>query len=895
MGWHEDRSTAGNAQAGLRPSGASADGTDRSAASNATPFAAPASPSDGNSARAASLSQRLQALEHSYRSVAGGSYIGPADPACAAPEAISAGVDPASSSSHETPTPSPVARTASAPADVHRSQGADVLAREPGDTVVEIIRDDVAAIVRSLDARRRPNQGSERLSAAASGYPPKSSEVAARAAETGLGQPPAAGQGVSKAPRAESQKPADPAGLAETIVAAKQARVSAQGSTTGEPAGVAQPRTTTDAPAQAAPSAKARVDSPSPAQPSITVEPIAPPSQAPVPEKASPDGPGGGGGNKGGSGGGGGGRRGGASSPLQQRARDQEFRDVLGKGLNACRRNLVTVAIFSFWVNCFVLAVPIYLFQISDRVLTSRSTDTLIMLTAIVVGALIVHVFLDMMRRVILMRIAVEAESKLGAPVLSAAAKASQAGSSREYQTLGDLLQLRAFLTGPVILTMLDAPVAPVYLLVVFLINPDLGWIVTTTGLVLLVLALINQKLTAVPFGVANAYASRANLQADAMARNAQVINAMGMIPEGVAIWGRETAESLKAQVKAQDRNILMTGVSKFVRLSTQISILGWGAWLALEGQLTGGMVIAASIVASRALAPIEGTIEGWRNFIHARAAYARIKTLIQSSPLNADRLRLPRPRGHLSVERLLYVPPPSKKVILNGITFQLEPGESLAVVGASGAGKSTLGRMLVGSLAPTAGNVRLDMMDLRNWDPRQFGESVGYLPQDVQLFPATIKANIARMREDATDEAIFDAAEMADVHEMVSQFQQGYETVVGMDGSPLSGGQRQRIGLARAFFGDPRLVVLDEPNSNLDTPGEQALARALIRAKAKGITVVAITQRPALLKSVDKIMILRNGAIQAFGKRDEVLPILAGQAPGGSGPSAKAPPQIEA
>jgi ATP-binding cassette subfamily C protein len=581
--------------------------------------------------------------------------------------------------------------------------------------------------------------------------------------------------------------------------------------------------------------------------------------------------------------------------PLQNKQSEREFREVLTVGLANARRNLITVAVFSFFVNVLVLAIPIYLFQVSDRVLTSRSTDTLVMLTIIVVGAMLTHVFVDMMRRQILLRIAVDAESKLGAPVLSAAAKASQAGSSREFQTLADLQQIRAFITGPVILTMLDAPVAPVYLLAVFLIHPDLGWIVSATGVILLILAMLNQKVTAVPFSRANAFATRANLQADAMARNSQVLNAMGMVPEAVTIWGRETAESLKAQVIAQDRNTLITAVSKFVRLCTQVGILGWGAWLSLEHELTGGMLIAASIVGSRALAPVEGTIEGWRNFIHARAAYGRIKALLQNSPLNFDRLRLPRPQGRLSVERVLYVPPPNKKVILNGVSFNLEPGESLAIVGASGSGKSTLARMLVGSHHPTAGSIRLDMMDLRNWDSRQFGESVGYLPQEVQLFPASIKANIGRMREDATDAAIFEAAELADVHEMISSFAHGYETTVGMDGSPLSGGQRQRIGLARAFFGDPRLVVLDEPNSNLDTAGEVALARALVRAKEKGITVVAITQRPSLLKSVDKILVLKDGTVQTLGKRDDVLPILAGRKPPSTPAAPDGTPLVEA
>ena len=561
----------------------------------------------------------------------------------------------------------------------------------------------------------------------------------------------------------------------------------------------------------------------------------------------------------GGSSGGGGGGGGGNSPPLHKRSSDNEFRDVLGSGLSNARRNLVTVGVFSVAVNLLVLAIPIYLFNMSDRVLTSRSTDTLVMLTIIVIIAIAAHVLMDMMRRIILMRIAVETEAKLGGPVLSAAAKAAQSGSSREFQTLADLQHLRAFITGPVLLTMFDTPVAPVYFAVVFLIHPHLGFIVLGAGVALVVVALLNQRVTAVPFNQANNYGARANLTAESMARNAQVINAMGMIPEGVQVWGRETVESLKAQVIGQDRNILMTGLSKFLRLCTQIAILGWGAWLALESQMTSGMVIAASIVASRALAPLEGTIEGWRSFVQARSAYARVRALLLNSPLNLERLRLPRPAGYLNVERILYVPPPNKKVILNGISFQLKPGESLAIVGDSGTGKTMLARMLVGSIIPTAGSVRLDMMDLRNWDPRQFGESVGYLPQDVQLFPASIKANIGRMRDDARDEDVFDAAETADVHEMISSFAQGYETIVGMDGSPLSGGQRQRIGLARAFYGNPRLIVLDEPNSNLDANGERALAKALMRAKEKQITVVTITQRAALLMSVDKIMILHQ------------------------------------
>jgi ATP-binding cassette subfamily C protein len=645
-----------------------------------------------------------------------------------------------------------------------------------------------------------------------------------------------------------------------------------------------------------APPAEARVADTPAVEPSLREEAKTPaPGSTVVIEQQTPAPPLQRGGDRdgGGSSGGGGGGGGGGSPPLQKRSSDNEFRDVLGKGLASARRNLVTVALFSVAVNLLVLAIPIYLFNMSDRVLTSRSTDTLVMLTIIVVIAIGAHVLMDMMRRIILMRVAVETEAKLGGPVLSAAAKSAQSGSSREFQTLADLQHLRAFITGPVLLTMFDTPVAPVYFAVVFLIHPHLGFIVLGSGVALIIVALLNQRVTAIPFNQANNYGARANLTAESMARNAQVINAMGMIPEGVQVWGRETVESLKAQVIGQDRNILMTGLSKFLRLCTQIAILGWGAWLALESQITAGMVIAASIVASRALAPLEGTIEGWRNFVQARSAYARIKSLLLNSPLNLERLRLPRPAGYLNVERILYVPPPNKKVILNGISFQLKPGESLAIVGDSGTGKTMLARMLVGSIIPTAGSVRLDMMDLRNWDPRQFGESVGYLPQDVQLFPASIKANIGRMRDDARDEDVFDAAEMADVHEMISSFAQGYETIVGMDGSPLSGGQRQRIGLARAFFGNPRLMVLDEPNSNLDSNGERALAKALLRAKEKQITVVTITQRAALLMSVDKIMILHQGAVQAFGSRDEIIPMISGRKPNNTPTGPGSPPSL--
>lgn len=596
-----------------------------------------------------------------------------------------------------------------------------------------------------------------------------------------------------------------------------------------------------------------------------------------------------------GAGGGGGGR----GTKFHRRLGPEDFGEKLRQGMAAVRHNMGYVMLMTFATNLLVLSIPIYLFQISDRVLTSRSLDTLIMLTLVIVGAVLLQAAFDAIRRFILMRTAVEVAARLGSPILSAAAAASLHGNGREYQTLGDLQTLRGFLTSGTLITFLDLPFVPLFTLAIFLVHPHLGSIVVVSALLLMAIAFINQKATAKPFATANTAQSRANLHLDSMSRNSQIINAMAMIPEAVAIWGKDTATSLTAQVKAQDRNIVYAAISRAVRLLTQIGMLGWGAFLALEGQLTGGMVIAASIIAGRALAPIEGAIEGWNSFLLTRSAYGRINQLLTTSKLQWERLQLPEPQGRLDVERLLYVPGGTKQVVLNGISFSLEPGDTLAVIGNSGAGKTTLGKMLVGSLLPTSGNVRLDLMDLRNWDPRQLGESIGYLPQDVQLFPGTIKDNIARMRTDATDAQIHRAAVLADVHDMIANLPQGYETFVAADGSPLSGGQKQRIALARAFFGDPKMLVLDEPNSNLDTAGDKALANAIEHSRRNKITVVVITQKPALLAAVDKILVLSDGNVMMFGKRDEVLQSLAkrgasagavGQQPAGPAGNVPAP-----
>jgi ATP-binding cassette subfamily C protein len=539
---------------------------------------------------------------------------------------------------------------------------------------------------------------------------------------------------------------------------------------------------------------------------------------------------------------------------------------------SVAQRTFVTVGLFSAFVNLLMLTLPIYLFQISDRVLTSRSMETLAMLSLLAIGLIVVLALLDTLRRQVLGRLATRMETILGGPVLASIVGTAPVSDGGNVQVLRSLHQVRGFIASPTMLILFDAPMAPLYFAVVFLIHRDLGFIALGAGLALVAIAVVNQRATSARLAQAGRHASLADAQAEALARNAQVINAMGMLDAGVLQWGRDQAHALSVQISALDRSFWISGVSRFLRLVAQIAVLGWGAYLALDGNLTGGMMIAASIIAGRALQPLEGMIEGWRNLVHTRAAYQSVRSAVEALQSEKPRLRLPRPQGRLTVDKLLYLPPGTKEPVLNGVTFELQPGESLAIVGPSGSGKSTLARILVGCLFPTAGKVRLDATELRNWDRRQFGEFTGYLPQEVELFPGSIKDNVCRMRNDLADEQIYRAAMLAGVHDMICHLPSGYETALERNGAPLSGGQKQRIALARTFFGEPSMVVLDEPNSNLDAAGEQALTEALQRAKRIGITIVVITQRPALLNIVDKVLILRGGRTEAFGPPRDVL-----------------------
>jgi ATP-binding cassette subfamily C protein len=547
-------------------------------------------------------------------------------------------------------------------------------------------------------------------------------------------------------------------------------------------------------------------------------------------------------------------------------------RDPLKEWRAVARRTFIIVGIFSVFVNLLMLTMPIYLFQISDRVLTSRNMNTLAMLSLLALGFIAVLSVLDTLRRQVLGRLAIRMETMLGGPIVASIVTTAPASDGGSVLPLRSLQQVRNFMSGGIIVVLFDAPLAPLYFAAVFLIHPSLGVITLCAGILLSAIAIVNQRATSSPLAQASAHASKADAQAEALARNSQVVNAMGMLNESIMQWGREQTGALTKQVAALDSSFWISGTSRFFRLVTQIAILGCGAYLALNGQLTGGMMIAASIIAGRALQPIEGMIEGWRSVVQTRASYARVRAAVEALQNEKPRLRLPKPQGRLTVEKILYLPPGTKEPVLNGVTFELQPGESLAIVGPSGSGKSTLARIMVGCLLPTAGKVRLDGTELRNWDNRQFGEYTGYLPQEVELFPGSIKENVCRMRSDLPDEKIYNAAVLSGVHDMISQLPNGYETVLERNGSPLSGGQKQRIALARAFFGDPAMVVLDEPNSNLDAAGEQALTDTLVRAKEMRVTTIVVTQRPALLSIVDKVLVLRAGRVDAFGPPKDVL-----------------------
>ena len=545
---------------------------------------------------------------------------------------------------------------------------------------------------------------------------------------------------------------------------------------------------------------------------------------------------------------------------------------ALERALSACRRAWVGVGLFSACVNMLMLAVPIYMMQLYDRVLTTRNVDTLLVLSAMVAGALVVFGILEALRSRVVERVGAWLDAELGAPALAGAvAGASSAGRQASAQGLRDLASVRGYVGSSAVMPLFDAPWAPVFLAVVFLIHPVLGWIGLGGALVLFGLAVTNDLATRKKTAESNEVSARAFNTADAAVRNADAIAAMGMLPALVRRWGEAGTAQCTLSSAAADASGAISALAKTTRFGLQVAMLGVGAYLVLLHEMTPGAMIAAAIILARGLAPVEQLISSWRLFTGARTAWARLASCVALAPDEGGATRLPRPAGHVEVEGVTYIPPGRREPVIRQASFRLAAGEALGVVGPSGAGKTTLVRLVVGSLRPSVGHVRLDGAEVSAWPAEDRGRHVGYLPQSVELFAGTVRDNIARLGE-ASDEAVVAAATLAGAHETILRLAQGYDTPIGLGGVPISGGQHQRIGLARAVFGDPALVVLDEPNAHLDGEGEQALVETVVRLRARGATVVLIAQRTGAVAQVDKLLVMRDGTVAAFGARDEIL-----------------------
>lgn len=544
---------------------------------------------------------------------------------------------------------------------------------------------------------------------------------------------------------------------------------------------------------------------------------------------------------------------------------------LLEAAMKECRPAFRSVAIFSVVINALMLATPIYMIQVMDRVLRSGKVETLILLTLIASGALLVMCLLDTLRSSIAVRTASWINDKLGPAYLEACCKAQIAGDAAGTERLRDLQYIRNFVSTQSMGAVYDAPWVPIFVVFIWLLHPYLGMIALTSALVLLAISFVTEFVTLEPNETAEQSAIEIMRLADATVRNAETVTAMGMMPAMAARWRALNDRETNALHTASAISGRLVTLSKFLRAFVQVGILGMGAWLVVDNQITPGAMIAAAIMLGRALAPVEMAITMWSSYIAARLAYQRLNEHIAKYTPERPRTLLPAPSGHVAVRKVSFAIPDSNHPILADVSFEIHPGEVLAIVGPSGAGKSTLCRLLVGLNRPASGRIVLDGSDLQHWDRRQLGSAIGYLPQDVELFPGTVQENIARMAP-ANDADVVAAAKLARVHDLVQRLPQGYETVVGFGGVRLSGGQRQRVGLARAVFGRTQLVVLDEPNANLDHVGEAALAEALRELKAQGVAVVVVGHRPSTLAQADRLLVLQNGRVAHFGSREDVM-----------------------
>lgn len=537
------------------------------------------------------------------------------------------------------------------------------------------------------------------------------------------------------------------------------------------------------------------------------------------------------------------------------------------------KSQLGAVAVFSGVINLLYLAPALYMLQIYDRVLTSQSTATLLALTGLVFGLFIVTGLLEGVRSGVLARLGEALEDKLSPRVYRAMfAQQLRVSSNQPSQPLWDLQQLRQFFSGTGLQSFLDLPWLPIFLVTIFLLHPVLGWFVLIGSSMLLVTALLAERLAHQPLSEANQWSLAAHGAASSQLRNAEVIASLGMLPALAARWRAIQAKARGAQREAAGTLAVTGGISRVLRMMLQSGTLGLGAWLAIKGELTPGAMIAAAILATRALAPLEGVLSHWKSFLSTLVSTQRLNQLLVDFPEPIRGMEIPKPAGLVTAENIFVTAPNNGKFILKGLSFTLRPKEVLGILGPSAAGKSTLARTLVGIWHAQLGILRFDGSDIRTMDRIAMGSAIGYLPQDIELFSGTVAENIARFGS-GSPEAVLEAANACGIHQMILGLPRGYDTPIGELGSMLSGGQRQLIGLARALFGKPSLVVLDEPSANLDDFGRQCLATAINSLRSWGSTVALVSHDPTALLLTDRVMILQDGQIQALGPSSEVLP----------------------
>ncbi|ESP93528.1 type I secretion system permease/ATPase [Pseudoalteromonas luteoviolacea] len=546
--------------------------------------------------------------------------------------------------------------------------------------------------------------------------------------------------------------------------------------------------------------------------------------------------------------------------------------EALKAALSKQKRSLLHVAGFSAVINLLMLIPAIYMLQVYDRVLSSANLDTLLMISMMVAGFFLLMGALEWVRSRVLIGVSESFDNDLHGKVFEAVYQHQlKLGNANPGQLINDLNQVRQFMTGTGIFAFFDAPWAPVFLLLLFFFHPLLGTIALVGTLLLFALALLNEVWAKKPLQASSLATANATRLASGIINNAEVAHAMGMQGNLQARWQTQHQAGISHQSEASNLSSVLTATSKVLRLALQSVVLGAGAWLAVDGQITAGMMIAGSIMAGRLLSPVEQLVGAFKQWQSVKLSRQRLDALLHQYPAPEVGLALPAPSGKLSVENATLIPPMAQTPVLSNVSFELERGEVLAILGPSGAGKSSIARLITGIWAPRMGKVRLDGADIFQWDTQSLGPHLGYLPQDVGLFAGSISENIARFG-DINDEAVIDAARLAGVHEMILKLPNGYNTILGEGGMGLSGGEKQRIGLARALYGNPKLVILDEANSNLDDAGEAALANTIKTLKQSGCSVIFITHRANILGLSDKILLLNKGNVQAFGPKQQVL-----------------------